>query len=141
MNNLRILNQELTSRRTPDTYSSELYPSRYMTKRGRQVRLFSNPPPRTLPTLKIQVEFLPLLLEQVNVNGMVNGECLERSEWRPFYSLNCRFPPSSDMGTLITAFGRIREDHRPRRTWTDASPGSAEPVVWPAPLGRLWPGN
>ena len=27
MNNLRILNQELTRRRTPDTYSSELYPA------------------------------------------------------------------------------------------------------------------
>ena len=32
------------------------YPSKYKTKRDRHVRLFSDPPPRTLPTLMIQVE-------------------------------------------------------------------------------------
>ena len=44
-------------------------------KRGRQVRLFSNPPPRTLPTLMIQVEVLLLLfflIVYMNVNVNVN---------------------------------------------------------------------
>ena len=33
------------------------YPSKYKTKRGRHVRLFSDPLSRTLPTLMIQVEY------------------------------------------------------------------------------------
>ena len=125
MNNLRILNQELTRRRTLDTYSSELYPSRYKTKRGRHVRLFSDPPPHTLPTQMMQVGVLLLLFF---LNVYVNG--IERGEWRPFYSLKGRFPTSLSMETLITALERIRENHRLRRTWTGASLGSAGPT-WP----------
>ena len=66
MNNLRILNQELNRRWSLDTYSSDSYPSWYKMKRGRQVRLFSDPPPRTLPTLKIQVETSLRLLLQLD---------------------------------------------------------------------------
>ena len=84
------------------------------------------------------VLLLLLLLVYVNEKEW-NGECLERGEWRPFYSLKGRFPPSLNMETLITAFERIRENHRPRHTWTGVSSGSAEPAVRPAPLGRLWP--
>ena len=75
-------------------------------KRGRQVRLFSDLPPRTLPTLKIQVEFLPLLLPQVNVNGMVNK--LRGVREAPFIVLIGRFLGEIRAGTLITAFQRIR---------------------------------
>ena len=134
MNNLRILNQVFTRRRTPNTYSSELYPSRYKSKRDRQVRLFSDPPPRTLPTLMIQVGVL-LLLFFLNVYA----NAIERGKWRPFYSLKGRFPPSLSMEMLITALKRIRENHRPRHTWTGASPGSDEPLVRPTPWHRLSP--
>jgi len=97
-------------------------------KRGRQVRLFTDPTPRTLPTLKIRVEFLPLLLQQVNVNGMVCD--LRGVTGGPFIGWGSRFPPSLYMEMLITAFERIMENHRPRRTWTGASLGSAGPT-WP----------
>jgi hypothetical protein len=56
-------------------------------KRGRQVRLFSNPPSRTLPTLMIQVEVLLLLLflnVYVNVNVNVNVNDLRGVSRGPF---------------------------------------------------------
>ena len=82
---------------------------------------------------------LLLLLLEVYENGMGIVNDLRGVSGGPFIGWEGRFPPSSDMETLITAFGRIREDHRPRRTWTGASSGSAEPVVRPAPFGRLTP--
>ena len=39
------------------------------------------------------------------------NEICERVCGGPIYVLKGRFPPSSDMETLITAFGRIRENH------------------------------
>ena len=113
------------------------YPSKYKTKRGRHVRLFSDPPPRTHPTIFIQVEhyyyFSSLCMR------MRENEICERVCGGPMYVLKGRFPPSSDMETLITAFGRIRKNHRPKCTWTSASLGSAEPGVRPVPWHRLSP--
>ena len=71
-----------------------------------------------------------LLLLLLEVYENENGNDLRGVSGGPFIGWGGRFPPASDMETLITAFGRIREDHRPRRTWTGASPGSADPTWW-----------
>jgi len=67
------------------------------------------------------------------------SECLRGMSGGPFYSLKGRFPPSLNMETCSTAFGKIRTNHRPKCTWTGANLGLAELVVRPAPLHRLWP--
>ena len=64
---------------------------------------------------------------------------LERVCGGSFYSFKGQFPPSSNMETCSTAFGWIRENHRPKCTWTGACLGSAEPGVRPAPQHHLWP--
>ena len=107
------------------------YPSKYKTKRGRHVRLFSDPPPLTLPTLMIQVEhyyYFSSLYMRIRENG-----CLERVCGGPYIAQGGRFPQALNMETLGTAFRMIRENHRQKCTWTGASLGSAEPGVWPAP--------
>ena len=114
------------------------YPSKYKMKRGQHVRLFSDPPPRTLPTLMIQVEHYYYYFPSLCMRTRGNDIC-ERVCGGPIYILKDRFPPFLDMETLITSFGRIRENHRPNCTWTGASPGSAEPGVRPAPWHRLLP--
>src|SRR6185295_9948837 len=68
---------------------------------------------------------LPLLLQQVNVNGIVNA--LGGVSGGPFIAWRGRFPPSLYMETLITAFGRIRENHQPRRSLFGWQVGSADP--------------
>ena len=71
-------------------------------KRGQQVRLFSDPPPRTLPNLKKQVEHYYYFFSLKCMR--MEWECLERVCGGPFYNSKGRFPPSTNMGTLQTAF-------------------------------------
>ena len=113
------------------------YPLKYKTKRGRHVRLFSDPPPRTLPTLMIQVEHYYYFSSMCM--RMRGNEICERVCGGPIYILKGRFPLFLDMETLLTAFGRIRENHRRKCTWTGTRPGSAEPGVRPPPWHRLSP--
>ena len=112
------------------------YPSKYKTKRGRHVRLFSDPPPRTLPTLMIQVEhyyYFSSLCMRMRERMRYVRECVEVL----FITQRGRFPPELDMETLGTAFKRIRRIFPPKCTWTGFRDGSAKPVVRPAPGRRL----
>ena len=77
-----------------------------------------------------------LLVYEMRKNGSLRG-CVKAL----FIALGGRFLPELNMETLGTAFRRIRENHRPKRTWTGASLGSAKSLVRLAPLGRLWPGD
>ena len=111
------------------------YPSKYKMKRGRHVRLFSYPPPRTLPILMIQVEhyyYFSSLYMRIRENG-----CLERVCGGPYIAQGGRFPPELNMETLGTAFKMIRRIFPPKCSWTGFRDGLAEPVVRPAPGRRL----
>ena len=76
---------------------------------------------------------LLLLLQQVN--GVVNG-VFERVCGRPLYSSKGRFPPSTIMETLTTAFWRIRTMFSPKLRVRPFHVGSADPL-WP-PLATVF---
>ena len=74
------------------------YPSKYKMKRGRHVRLFSDPPPRTLPTLMIQVEhyyYFSSLYMRMRENGYN-----ERVSGGPSYSLKRSVPAIFKYGNV-----------------------------------------
>ena len=79
---------------------------------------------------------LLLLLQQVN--GMVNGSMLDRVCGGPLYSSNGRFPPSTNMGTLTTAFYRIRTTFPPKLSLSLCHVGLAEPLWPPLATAFLW---
>ena len=68
----------------------------------------------------------------------VKGECLERVCGGSFYSFKGRFPPSTNMGTLTTAFWRIRSAFPPKFSRRGLPVRSAEPPVPPLATALLW---
>ena len=111
------------------------YPLKYKMKRGRHVRLFSNPPPRTLPTLMIQVEhyyYFSSLCIRMRENGYI-----ERVSGGPYIVWRRRFLVEISTGTLITDVGMAVATFLPRLRGPGTRPGSAESGVRPAPPGRL----
>ena len=79
---------------------------------------------------------LLLLLQQVN--GVVNGECLERVCGGSLYSSKGQFPPSTNMGTCQTAIRRIRSAFLPNFTWRHLHVGSADPLWPPLATAFVW---
>ena len=58
--------------------------------------------------------------------------------WGSFYSSKGRFPPSTDMGTWITAFWRIRMSFSPKLSLSQFHVGSAEPLWPPLATAFVW---
>ena len=104
-------------------------------KRGRQVRLFSDPPPRTLPTLKIQVEHY--YFSSLKCMRM-EQEFLERGEGGFLYSSKGRFPPSTNMGTCQTDIRRIITMFPPKLSVRPFQMGSADPLQPPLATAFVW---
>jgi len=137
MNNLRILNQELNRRWSLDTYSSDSYPSKYKTKTGQHIRLFSDPPPRALPYSNDTSGVLLLLLLLVYVMGWMNDlrGCVEA----PYIAWIGRFPGEKSARTLAIDVGMAVATFLPKLRGPGTCPGSAKLGVRPAPLCRLCP--
>ena len=55
-----------------------------------------------------------------------------------FYSSKGRFPPSTDMGTWITAFWRIRTSFPPKLSLSPFHVGSADPLWPPLATTFVW---
>ena len=111
------------------------YPLKYKMKRGRHVRLFSNPPPRTLPTLMIQVEhyyYFSSLCIRMRENGYI-----ERVSGGPYIVWRRRFLVEISTGTLITDVGMAVATFLPRLRGPGTRPGSAEPGFRLASPGHL----
>ena len=137
-------NKSLTQIRThqvdedPDTYSKESHIHRG-TSRGKPTTLAPLPNfSSTLPSLILQVE--PLYISPLVVCGsgmderIVNGGMpLGGVRGAPFIAQGGRFPRESNMGTLGTAFGRIRATLPPKLGPIGAKVGPGDPGVWPAP--------
>ena len=111
------------------------YPSKYKMKRGRHVRLFSDPPPRTLPTLMTQVEhyyYFSSLCMRMRENWYLEKVC-----GGPYIVWRGRFLVEISAEMLITDVGMAVETFLPRLRGPGTRPGSAESGVRPAPPGRL----
>ena len=109
---------------------------------SRQLWPSSRTSPRTLPSLILQLE--PLYISPLVVCGsgmderMVNGGMpLGGVRGAPFIAQGGRFPLESNMGTLGTAFGRIRATLPPKLGPIGAKVGPGKPRVRPAPGSHL----
>ena len=58
--------------------------------------------------------------------------------WGSFYSSKGLFPPSTEMGTRITAFWRIRMSFPPKLRLSPFHVGSAEPLWPPLATAFIW---
>ena len=109
---------------------------------SRQLRPFSRASPRTLPSLILQLEPLyiaPLMVcglgmkERMNESGMP----LEGVRGAPFIAQGGRLPRESNMGTLATAFRRIRATFPPKLGPIGANVGPGDPGIRLAPGSHL----
>jgi hypothetical protein len=109
---------------------------------SRQLRPSSRASLRTIPSLILQLEPLyisPLMVcglgmkERMNESGMPLGGV----RGAHFTAQGGQFPWESNMGTLGTAFGRIRATFPPKLGPIGANVGPGDPGVQPAPGSHL----